>query len=111
MALMTYIHNEAEEMLYALPDEPTIEPKQNRYGDTKAWKVSVEVIISTPNNQLKKGRWLIPTQDTLKDEYPLSTKKKDIIRNFRKKHYPAGRNVTALDYQSIKEAYDLQSGR
>ncbi len=106
----TYVHDAEEEMLYAFPTEPTVEPKQNRYGDTKAWKVSVEVQISTPNNKCKKGRWLIPLVDTYRAEYALNTKEKNMIIDFKKDHYPRGRNLKLADYEAIKADYDARSG-
>lgn len=107
---MTYIHDSEEEMLYALPQEPTITAKQNRYGDTKAWKVSVDLEVSTPNNQLKKNRWKIPLNQTYKDEYPLNYKKKNIITLFKEKHYPNGTKINYKVYEALKEEYDEKSG-
>ena len=110
MIHMTYVHDDAEELLYAFPTEPTIEPKQNRYGDTKAWKISVEVQISSPNNKCKKGRWLIPLTDTYRDEYPLNMKEKVMITTFKDNYYPRGRYLKRTDYEALKAEYDAASG-
>jgi len=107
---MTYVHDAEAEMLYALPTEPTIEAKKNRFGDIKAWKVSVEVLVSTPNNLYKKGRWLIPHTETYKDEYSLNTKRKLMIANFKNNYYPRGQNLKRADYEALKAAYDEASG-
>jgi len=110
MTHMTYIHDAEAEMLYALPTEPTIEPKKNRFGDIKAWKVSVDVRISTPNNHYKKGRWLIPLSETYREEYPSKTKEKVIISTFKKNYYPSGQNLKQADYEALKAEYDNASG-
>lgn len=105
-----YIHDSEEEMLYALPEDPTITPKNNRYGETKAWKVHVDLEVSTPHNQFKKRRWKIPQSQTYKSEYPSSHKQPAIIAAFKEGFYPEGKVINKREYDTLKQEYDDKSG-
>jgi hypothetical protein len=105
-----YIHDVEEEMLYALPEEPTVTPKNNRYGETKAWKVHVDLEVSTPNNQFKKRRWKIPQSQTYKNEYPTSRKQPDFVAAFKADFYPEGKMMNQREYETLKQEYDEKSG-
>lgn len=110
MTEMIYIHDSNTEMLYGLSAEPTISEKNNRFGDNKAWKVSVEVEVSTPHNKFKRNQWLIPLTQTFKNEYPTRSKRPDIIATFKAAFYPEGAVISQKEYLSLKKEYDAKSG-
>ena len=110
MAKMIYIHDPEEEFLYALAEIPTVTAKNNRHGDNKAWKVSVDVAVSTPHNQFKRNRWRIPLSQTYKTEYPTSRKQPDIIAAFKAAFYPDGQLISEKEYLALKKDYDAKSG-
>ncbi len=107
---MIYIHDIEAEMLYAVPDEPTITTKTNRRDVAKAYKVTVDIQVSTPHNTFKKNQWRIPLTQSINDEYPLSKKQSNFISLFKRNYYPQGDIISKKEYLSLKDKYDDISG-
>ncbi|HPA21055.1 MAG TPA: hypothetical protein PLU30_25125 [Verrucomicrobiae bacterium] len=110
---MLYIHDEEARLLYAVPLVPRVSELKTRRKQNRGWQVSTELHISRPDNFIikKTRQWRFPVRQVLHDKYMSPDTRDDAIRYFEMNHYPKGKQITAQEYDRIKQEYDASCRR